>query len=70
MKSVREREILYDIIFKQNLKRNDTNKLTCKTEADSWLPRGKGRGGDNLKWIINKNLLYSTGNSAQYFVTT
>ena len=23
-----------------------------------------------LKWITNKNLLYSTGNSAQYYVTT
>ena len=23
-----------------------------------------------LKWITNKDLLYSTGNSAQYYVTT
>ena len=23
-----------------------------------------------LKWITNKDLLYSTGNSAQYFVIT
>ena len=23
-----------------------------------------------LKWIANKDLLYSTGNSAQYYVTT
>ena len=24
----------------------------------------------HLKWITNKNLLYSTGNSAQYYITT
>ena len=24
----------------------------------------------HLKWITNKDLLYSTGNSAQYYVTT
>ena len=23
-----------------------------------------------LKWVTNKDLLYSTGNSAQYYVTT
>ena len=23
-----------------------------------------------LKWITNKDLLYSTGNSAQYYITT
>ena len=23
-----------------------------------------------LKWITNKELLYSTGNSAQYYITT
>ena len=35
-----------------NLKRNDTNELTYKTETDSqtwrtdfWLPKGKGVGG-------------------------
>ena len=48
-----------------------------------WLPGGKGSGGGMdwdfgidmykllyLKWITNKNLLYSTGNSAQYYVMT
>ena len=24
----------------------------------------------HLKWITNKNLLYTTGNSAQYYITT
>ena len=24
----------------------------------------------NLKWITNNDLLYSTGNSAQYYLTT
>ena len=48
-----------------------------------WLPVGKGGGGGivrefgidmytllYLKWITNKDLLYSPGNSAQYYVTT
>ena len=47
------------------------------------VTRGEGLGGGivrefgidmytllYLKWIINKDLLYSTGNSAQYYVTT
>ena len=47
------------------------------------VTRGKGRGKGivrefgidmytllYLKWITNKDLLYSTGNSAQYYVTT
>jgi len=68
-------------------KRNDTNELIYKTEADSqtsrtnlWLPAGRmeegivGEFGMDvytrlyLKWITNKDLLYSTGNSAQCFV--
>ena len=31
----RKGEILYDIPYMWNLKRNDTNELTYKTEADS-----------------------------------
>ena len=48
-KSAREGDILYDISHMWNLKRNDTNDLTYKTERDSqtykanlWLPEGTG----------------------------
>ena len=34
-KSDRKGEILYDIPYMWNLKRNDTNELTYKTERDS-----------------------------------
>ena len=34
-KSDREREISYEILYMWNLKRNDTNELTYKTERDS-----------------------------------
>ena len=34
-KSEREREILYDIPYMWNLKRNDTHELTYKAERDS-----------------------------------
>ena len=34
-KSDREREILYDIPYTQNIKRNEANELTYKTETDS-----------------------------------
>ena len=61
----------------------DTNELIYKTETmNLWIPVG-GRGGGGidgefgvdmymllyLKWIISKDLLYSTGNSAQYSIT-
>ena len=43
-----EREVLYDIPYLWNLKRNDTNELTYKTERDSqtqrmdlWLLEGR-----------------------------
>ena len=58
------------------------NRLT-DLENKLMVTRGEGLGGGivrefgidmytllYLKWIINKDLLYSTGNSAQYYVTT
>ena len=53
-KSDREREILCDIPYMQNIKRNETNELTYKTETDSptlrtklglqWEEKGWGEG--------------------------
>ena len=62
-----------------NLNRNDTNELTYKTERDSGNNSVKGERIVRdfevnmytllyLKWITNKDLLYSTGNSAQCYV--
>ena len=46
---IREGEILYDIPYMWNLKRNDTNELTSKTERDSDLENelmvAQGMGG-------------------------
>ena len=65
-----------------NLKRNDTNELTYKTERDSQTQKISllVRGGGTFrefgkvmytilysKWITNKDLLYSTWNSTQSF---
>ena len=73
-KSDREGETSYDIPYMWNLKRNDTNEFTYKRETqrlrkmDLWLS-GEGLvreyGIDMytllyLKWITNKDLLYST----------
>ena len=55
-------------------------KQTHKLSKQTWLPKGKGGGGINqevginiytllyIKQIINKDLLYSTGNATQYSV--
>ena len=58
------------------------NRLT-DLENELMVTRGEGGGKQivrefgihmytllYLKWITNKDLLYSTGNSAQYYVTT
>ena len=73
-----DREITYDISYMWNL--NIMNEITYKTERDSSLKKwphgcwGKGTVRDfgkvvytllHLKWVTNKDLLYSTGNSAQ-----
>ena len=68
-----------------NLKRNDTNAFTYKAERltdHKLMVSGGGGGRDRVrefgkvmhtllysKWITNKDLLFSTGNSAQYHVT-
>ena len=74
-------ETAYDIPYMWILKRNDTNeqKETHK-RMNLWLS-GVGVGGregivrefgmdvytlPHLKWITNKDLLYSTGNSARF----
>ena len=63
-----------------NIKRNDTNELTYKTERDSQkmnLPVGEGMFKEfgkviytllYSKWKIKKDLLYSTWNSTQCYV--
>ena len=59
----------------QNLKQNDTHNLftkqTHRQRMNLWLPGEEGICGTDvytllhLKWIIKKDLLYSTGNAAQ-----
>ena len=64
---------MYNIPYMWNVKRNDTDELIKQKEThrlkrtNLWLPGG---GMDMytllyLKWITNKDLLSSTGNSAQ-----
>ena len=82
-KSDREGEILYDIHYIWNLKWNDANEFTYKTEIHSlrkWTYGSSGVGIVRdfgkvmylllyLKWITNKDLLYSTWNSIQCYVS-
>ena len=81
-------KLSYDIIYMLTLK-NDQMKLFTKRKqthtqqkTNSWFPKGKGGGGINqefginrntllnIKQINNKDLLYSTGNCIQYIVIT
>ena len=73
---------MYDIPYKRNLKRNDTNeckkrKRLIDLENKFMVARGKGNGRElgtdmytllYLKGIFNKDLLYSTWNSAQCYM--
>ena len=83
MKSDRGREVSHDVPYIWNLKRRDTHELTCKTETNRKRTCDFAREKDGgmvrefgmdvytllyLKWITNKDLLYSTGNSAQCYV--
>ena len=56
-------------------------KRTHRLRKQTWLPKGKGRDRDKLGGsdqhiytaiykIVNKDLLYSTGNSTQHSVIT
>jgi len=73
-----DREILYNIPYTVNLKRNYTNELTYKMEwgevrKDTYEGKREEFGMDmymllHLKWIINKDLLYSTGKSTQHYI--
>ena len=54
-----------------NLKRNDTSELRKQTYGCQWegIVRVLGKVMDTLvKWITNKDLLYSTWTSAQCYV--
>ena len=69
------------ILHAESKKKKDTNELIYKIETDSQTQRAVTRGIEwefeidtytmlYLKQITNKDLLYSTGNSAQYSVVT
>jgi len=74
--------ISYDIPYMWNLKRNDTNEFTKQKETHRLIEWAYGCLGEGivrefgmdtyrvlyLKWITNKDILYSTANSAQCYV--
>ena len=78
-----EGETPYDIPHMWDLKRNDTNEVSYKTERDHRFReltsgcQGEGIVRDfgkvmytllDLKWVTNKDPLFSTGNSAQCYM--
>ena len=78
-----EKDISYDISYMQNLKKMIQMNLFIKQKHNELMVTG-GKGGEGMDWefgidmytllylkqIIKKDLLYSTGNSAQYSVIT
>ena len=81
LSEVREGEILY-IPYMWTLRRNDTDELAYRADSRTWekevaVGAREGIAGESkvdmytllyLKWIPNKNLLYSTRHSAQCYV--
>ena len=85
LSEVREGELLYDIFYMWNLKWNDTNEFAYKTETDAeneFMVAGEKDGREGLvrvfgmvmyillylKWVT-KDLLYSTWNPTECYVT-
>ena len=78
----REGEISYDIPYMWILKTNNITYKEGDSQTkrkNLWLPGGRMGGRDSqfgmhiyrllhLKWITNKDILYSTGNCAQCYV--
>ena len=68
--------------LKKMIQMNLFTKQTHRCREQTYGYQGERQGGTDwefgidmytllyFKWIINMNLLYSTGNSAQYYVTT
>ena len=77
-----EKEKYHDIPYMWTLRRNDTDELAYRADSRTWekevaVGAREGRAGESkvdmytllyLKWIPNKNLLYSTRHSAQCYV--
>jgi len=58
-------------LYVESKKKKDTNELTKQKETQNRLMAARGKVRYTLlylKWIINKNLLYSKWNSAQCYV--
>ena len=78
----REGEISYDFPYMWNLKRNNTNELMKQKETHRLRKQTYVCWGEGIvrefgkvtytllysKWITNKDLLYSTWNSAQCYM--
>ena len=63
LSEISDRKILlvYDITYMWNLEKKNTNKCTCKTEADSqiqktnyWLPNSRGKREGKLEYKTNR----------------
>ena len=77
-----EEEKYHDIPYMWNLRRNDTKELAYRADSWTWekelaVAAGEGIAREfkvdmytllYLKWITNKNLLYSTRHSAHCYV--